>query len=91
MSGYEDKSRYWLGRQVKNKYPDRPITRSTVSKVECKLRDELHEDDFDTKVLFSEILMDRCNNKTIIKQSGIFKTNIFSDEATFWLNGSFDR
>lgn len=47
---------------------------------------ELLEDDFDRRVEFCEIMMDGCN-----RDKSFIKNILFSDEATFMLNGHVNR
>lgn len=46
----------------------------------------LSEDDFDRRVEFCEYMMERCNN-----EADFVNNIIFSDEATFYLNGTVNR
>lgn len=47
---------------------------------------ELSEDRFDRKVEFCALIMDRCKN-----DSQLLRLIMFSDEASFCLNGSLNR
>lgn len=51
-----------------------------------KLVQELSEDDFDRRVQFCEEIMDMCNNNP-----HFLNCIVFSDEATFSLNGAVNR
>ena len=51
-----------------------------------KLVQELNDDDPDRRVQFAELMMNRMDDDT-----NFLKRIVFSDEATFFLNGSINR
>lgn len=71
------------------------VSRRSVSRIlkkekyfpyKVQLVQELSEDDFDRRMDFCERLMDICNN-----DRNFIQNLIFSDEATFYLNGMVNR
>lgn len=80
---------------LRNIASDLSVGKTTVSKIihrekyhpfKVQLVQELSEDDFDRRVQFCEVMFEECNaNPEIVKNI------LFSDEATFCLNGTINR
>lgn len=64
----------------------RILKREKYHPYKIRLVHELAEEDFDRRLQFCEILMDICN-----RDNNFVRNMVFSDEATFCLNGTVNR
>lgn len=65
---------------------DRLLKTEKFHPYKIRLVQELSEDDYDRRLQFCEIMMERCNaNPDFVPQI------VFSDESTFFLNGTVNR